>query len=184
MKLESWGLIAEVVSAIAVVLSLIFVGLQVRQNSKAQIQTGTQAVVSEYNDGIRALSADPELVCLYVRGTQDYSSLSGAERIRFSSYFLSMFNVQQQIHRLRRDGAIDKDIWSGFDAQLKDVVRLPGVYQWFETRAHWYGHDFRAYIESARSEPPPQTGPMLLHADPTCTPSPTATPPQPASAKP
>lgn len=156
MKLESWGLIAE-----------------------AQIQTGTQAVVSEYNDGIRALSTDPGLVCLYVRGTQDYSSLSGAERVRFSSYFLSMFNVQQ-IHRLRLDGAIDRDIWSGFDAQLKDVVRLPGVYQWFETRAHWYGDDFRAYIESARSEPPPQTGPMLLRADPACTPTPTATPQAPS----
>jgi hypothetical protein len=170
MKLESWGLVAEVVSAIAVVLSLIFVGLQVRQNSEAQMQTGTQAVVTEYNNGIRALSADPNLVCLYVRGSQDYFALSGAERVRFSSYFLSMFNVQQQIHRLRLDGAIDEDIWRGFDSQLKDVVRLPGVYQWFETRAHWYGQDFRAYIQSVRTEPP-QTDLMLLPADPACTPT-------------
>ena len=170
MKLESWGLIAEVVSAIAVVLSLIFVGLQIQQNSQAQVQTGTQAVVREYNDGIRALS-DPELACLYVRGSQDYLSLSGAERVRYSAFFISMFNVQQQMHRLRLDGAIDKDIWSGFDSQLKDIVRLPGVYQWFETRAHWYGQDFRTYIESARSEAPPQTDLTLLLADPACTPT-------------
>jgi hypothetical protein len=176
MKLESWALIAEVVSAIAVVLSLIFVGLQIQQNSKAQIQAGTQTVVSEYNDGVRALSIDPGLVCVYLRGLQDYSSLSGVDRVRFNAFFLSMFNVQQQIHRFRLDGAIDEDVWSGFDAQLKDVVRLPGVNQWFETRAHWYGRDFRAYIESARSEPPPQTNPLLLRADPACTPTPAATP--------
>ena len=48
MKLQKWGLVADVVSAIAVVLSLIFVGLQVKQNSDAQTQTGTQAVISEY----------------------------------------------------------------------------------------------------------------------------------------
>jgi hypothetical protein len=159
-----------------VVLSLIFVGLQIQQNSKAQIQAGTQAVVSEYNNGVRALSSDPGLICVYLRGVQDYSSLSGAERGRFSSYFLSMFNVQQQIHRFRLDGAIDEDVWSGFDAQLKDIVRRPGVYQRFTTRAHWYGRDFRAYIEAAHSEPPPPTDPMLLSADPACTPAPAATP--------
>lgn len=173
MKLENWSPIAEVVSAIAVVLSLIFVGLQIKQNSNAQVQTGTQAVVSEYNEGVRALSADPELVCIYVRGAHDYSSLSGAERVRFSSYFLSMFNVQQQIHRLRLEGAIDNDIWSGFDSQLKDIARLPGVYQWFETRANWYGHDFRMYIESARNGRP-HSG-MIPLADPACTPTAPAT---------
>ena len=82
-----------------------------------------------------------------------------------------MFNVQQQIYRLRLEGAIDDDIWSGFDSQLKDVVRLPGVYQWFETRAHWYGHDFRAYIETARNGPQSQSNMMAHLADPACTPT-------------
>lgn len=34
MKLEKWALVAEIVSAIAIVLSLIFVGLQVRQGTE------------------------------------------------------------------------------------------------------------------------------------------------------
>jgi len=176
MKIQKWGLVAEVVSAIAVVLSLIFVGLQVKQNSDAQTQTGTQAVITEYNNGVRALSTDSELVCIYLRGAHDYLALSGAERVRFSSFFLSMFNVQQQIYRLRLNGEIDEDIGSGLDAQLKDIVRLPGVYQWFESRANWYGRDFRAYIESARSETAPEDNVLRLIADPACTPNSTATP--------
>ncbi len=168
MKLERWGLFAEVVSAIAVVLSLIFVGLQVKQTSDAQTQTGTQAVITEYNEGVRALSTDPELVCIYLRGAHDYLALSGAERVRFSSFFLSMFNVQQQIYRLRLNGEIDENIGTGLDAQLKDIVRLPGVYQWFESRANWYGDDFRAYIEAVHSEPVPEDHVLRLIADPAC----------------
>jgi hypothetical protein len=171
MKLQQWGLAAEVVSAIAVVLSLIFVGLQVKQNSDAQTQTGTQAVITEYNNGVRALSMDPELVCIYLRGAHDYLSLSGAERVRFSSFFLSMFNVQQQIYRLRLNEEIDEDIGAGLDEQLKDIARLPGVYQWFESRANWYGRDFRAYIESAHSEPAKEDSVLLLIADPACMPN-------------
>lgn len=168
MKLEKWGLVAEVISAIAIVLSLIFVGLQVKQSSDAQTQTGTQAVISGYNDGNRALTLDPDLVCIFLRGAHDYSSLTGAERVRFSSFFLGMFNVQQQIYRLRQNGDVDADIGSGLGAQLGDIVRLPGVYEWFQTRAHWYGHDFREYIESLRSEPVSQNEAPLLVPDPAC----------------
>ena len=35
MTLSDWGNIGQVIAAVAVVLSLIFVGLQVRQNTKA-----------------------------------------------------------------------------------------------------------------------------------------------------
>ena len=177
MKLQKWGLVAEVVSAIAVVLSLIFVGLQVKQNSDAQTQAGTQAMITGYNDGIRSLSTDRELVCIYLRGMKDYTSLTGAEQVRFSSFFLSMFNVQQQVYRLRLEGAIDDEIGRGLDAQLKDVARRPGVRQWFETRAHWYGDDFRAYIESAASEPESENAAMQLQADPACAPEIAATSP-------
>jgi len=170
MKLQKWGLVAEVVSAIAVVLSLIFVGVQVKQNSDAQTQAGTQAVISEYNNGVRSLSTDPGLVCIYVRGLKDYSSLSGAERSRFSAFFLSMFNVQQQIHRLRLNGDIDEEIGAGLDAQLRNVARLPGVQQWFDTRAHWYGKEFRDYILSVRTEQGPPDPVMLLVDDPACAP--------------
>lgn len=170
MKLQKWGPVAEVVSAIAVVLSLIFVGLQVKQSSDAQTQTGTQAVIGGYNDGNRALTSDPDLVCIFLRGAHDYSSLTGVERVRFSSFFLGMFNVQQQIYRLRQNGDVDEDIGSGLGAQLGDIVRLPGVYAWFQTRAHWYGRDFREYIESLRSEPATQNKVPLLIPDPACTP--------------
>jgi hypothetical protein len=176
MKLEKWGLVAEVISAIAIVLSLIFVGLQVKQNSDAQTQTGTQAVISGYNDGNRVLTTDPDLVCIFLRGAHDYSSLSGSERVRFSSFFLAMFNVQQQIHRLRKNGDVDEDIGSGLGSQLKDIVRLPGVYEWFKTRSHWYGRDFREYIELLRSEPAAQNEAPLLVADPACAPSTAAAP--------
>ena len=43
MKLERWALIAEIVGGVAIVLSLIFVGLQVRQSAE-QTALNTDAI--------------------------------------------------------------------------------------------------------------------------------------------
>ncbi len=48
MKLSEWASVAEITSAFAVVISLVYVGLQVSQNTIAVTQSTHQAMV-DYN---------------------------------------------------------------------------------------------------------------------------------------
>ena len=152
MNLKKWALIAEVTGGIAIVLSLIFVGIEVRQSSEAQLQGSTQAVVSEYNAGVRLISTDRELACIYGLGMEDIESLAGLEQIRFSAYLLSVVNALQQMHTLNAQGSIDTAVWSGFESQMREIVSYPGFRQWFAVRRHWYSADFQAYADSLRNE--------------------------------
>jgi hypothetical protein len=52
MKLEKWALVAEIVSAIAIVLSLIFVGLQVRQGASATALNTRAIEVAAYKTSL------------------------------------------------------------------------------------------------------------------------------------
>ena len=76
--------IGELIAAAAVVISVIFVVIEIRQNSEAQIQSTTQAAVSDYIGSLERLVDNPDFTCLYVRAVQDYQSLTGSERLRFS----------------------------------------------------------------------------------------------------
>ena len=49
LQISEWGSIAEVVTAIAVVISLIYVGLEVQRNTVARVQTSTQALITDIN---------------------------------------------------------------------------------------------------------------------------------------
>jgi len=80
-KILMWPLskihqVGELIAAVAVVISLIFVGYEVRQNNERQIQATTQTMVSDYASGLLAVANDAELACIYVRGTADYLSLT------------------------------------------------------------------------------------------------------------
>ena len=157
---DSWPMkralqIGELVAAAAVVISVIFVVIEIRQNSEAQVQSTTQAAVSDYISSLERLVDNPDFTCLYVRAVQDYRSLSGSERLRFSGYYMSTYYQLQEMHRLVEEGAIDDDTWSGFHALLTETTRYPGVREWWEDRRSWFSVRFQDYIDALIAANPP-----------------------------
>jgi len=158
--------LGELIAAVAVVISLVFVGYEVQQNSKAQTRTATEAVVRDFVGTIRMLSEDAEMACIYAVGVQDYRALSGSERLRFSAYFLGVFYALQEMYTLVQQGSIDSDIWVGFDELMGEIGQLPGVRDWFETRRRWFTEDFQLYIDAIALDRPP--GDPVIYDDPAC----------------
>ena len=83
MKLEKYALIAEIVGGLAVIFGLIFVGLQLRQNTIAQRVTATQTLVVDYANAVDFLTKDEQFACIYVRGSNGLENLTGIERYEF-----------------------------------------------------------------------------------------------------
>lgn len=155
--------VGELVATLAVVLSVIFVGIEIRQNSEAQARAATQAAVSDYIGSLERITESGDIACLYVRGAQDFGALSGSERLRFSAFYMSFYYQLQEMRRLAEEGALDRETWSGFEGLLRETTRYPGVRQWFEVRRHWFGPGFQEYIDGLMRENSPIE--MYLFAD-------------------
>lgn len=145
----------DIVAALAVVASVVFVAVEIRQNSEAQVQSTTQSVVSDYIATLEKISDNPDFACLYVSGVQDYASLTGSERLRFSAFYMSLYYQLQEMHRLSEEGSVDADTWSGFRSILKETTRYPGVRQWFGSRRDWFSSRFQAYVDGLISDNTP-----------------------------
>jgi len=76
--------IGQVVGALAVVGSLIFVGLQVRQNTKSNQTSALQLNADYWLNYITAL-ADPEFAKLYAMGASGRADL---DKQQFGQFFL------------------------------------------------------------------------------------------------
>lgn len=146
--------VGELVAAIAVIVSVVFVGVEIRQNSQAQVQATTQVAVSDYVGSLELLASDPAFACLYTRAVQDFESLDAADRLRFSAYYMSTYYQLQEMHRLSEEGAIDADTWSGFHSLLQETTRYPGVRQWFAVRRTWFSERFQAYVDELMQQAP------------------------------
>ena len=139
-----------VVGVIGIVISLIYVGYELRQNTIATRAQGHQELVAITISGIDLQLSDQTLASVVDRGNADISSLSEAERSRFSLYIFRVLNMWELAYYQYRDGALNFEVWESWNSWECERVKLPGVREVWrsaELGAGW-GKSFREHVKS------------------------------------
>lgn len=148
MKLEKLALIAEIVGAIAVVVSLLYVGIGIRQNTDAILVANHQNILAmdvEKNSWLR----DPEFAELYNSALSDEEGLSGSRKLQFRAFVSDQINIWENIYVTYHKGLLDVAIWEGYDSFYSSQMRLPAYRLiWEEAREGWSG-DFANHVDAA-----------------------------------
>ena len=142
--LAAWG---EFIGGIAVVVSLIYLAGQIRQNSRL-LRASTASASSVTNTaGNTLLAQDPDLARIYLDGIADRSSLSEGDRLRFEALVTMWFNGWNQEYQFAADGVISPAVWNARRRSIGRLAELPGVRQtWSEWRGT-YGDEFIDYMD-------------------------------------
>jgi len=128
MSLNDLANLGQIIGAIAVVISLIYVALQIRQNTNAVRSATAQTVHEHFANWYRLVAADGELARIVANGLRDYGSLSEQERVRFVAAFMSFLSYSQNAFLKWREGLLASPV-----AGLGACHHEPGV------RARWQG---------------------------------------------
>jgi hypothetical protein len=116
---EAISAIGQVVGAVAVVISLIYVASEVRRNTRATQLAAMRSMHDAFNRWIQQLGQYPQLAEVYYRGLHDSESLQPTDFVRFSFDFL-----RRCITSKRR--AISKNVCGGGEKRpCKTSTRIP-----------------------------------------------------------
>ena len=153
---EAISAIGQLVGALAVVISLIYVAREVRSGAHATREASMRSVSESYTRWIQQLSAHPELRELYYRGIHDFNSLEGADLIGFSVLMLEAFRLNEEIYHQRSEGQFGPRLWRGFEVSFPELNAYPGVRAWWRTRSHWFSEEYAKHIDQLQqtAEPP------------------------------
>ena len=137
MNLQDWGAIGEVVSALAVVATLIYLAKQIRQHTHAMDEARKLALAQTYqtrSDALQAMlvsAADSEhigpiIIKLtelgYPARVEVLDELSEAERGRFRMWQIAQQTHWDNMHYQYQQGYLDHEYYE--DAFKERVVRL------------------------------------------------------------
>src|SRR5262245_868299 len=147
MSLDDLANLGQVIGAIAVVISLIYVALQIRQNTNAVRSATAQAVHEHFAKWYHLVAADDELAKIVASGLRDYASLSEHERVRFVAAFMSFLSYSQNAFLKWRDGLLASPLWLGWELVIMNLVCAPGGKAFWKDRAYMFGDEFRRYID-------------------------------------
>lgn len=141
MPWEAIATIAKVVSAIGVIVSLIYVGLQLRQNNK-NLRIATQhAITDSIGQTYRNLQT-PGVAKLFLIGIKNFNDLEGERSLQFSGLMGEIYRNYEDIFVQWINKALDENSWKGQRSAMLDILSQPGSRQWWETRRHWYNKKF------------------------------------------
>lgn len=126
MKKIDLGQTITILANLSVLLGLVFVGLQIQQNTQELRSEGARALTESVNATNAGIYSDPSLAELIIRGESDLSSLSPVERERFDRWQFSRLNIAEYVLDLEREGVTDLNF--GFvDVVERDFTQEPGL---------------------------------------------------------
>jgi len=142
--LAAWG---EFIGGIAVVVSLIYLAGQIRQNSKllqvsASVAQG-ESEIAQYKLGVD----DPELVHIIERGVVDRDSLSDSDRRRFESWLGMSTAIFQRNYFMAQDGALKQALWQGEMRANMEMLQQPGSLGWWNDRKGRFSDEFGEFLD-------------------------------------
>ena len=138
MSIQDWGAIGEIVGAIAVVASLIYLAVQIRQNTR-QISLSLEASklaafernVESGNRAREALISNPEITQLFLKGLKNYGVLPPTDKFRCNMLFRNMFSEMHGIY-IRQLTIGGDSAQEAMHKQLSVLLDNPGIHQWLE----------------------------------------------------
>jgi hypothetical protein len=137
MTLQDWGAIGEVVGALAVVVTLIYLAKQIRQNTHAMDEGRKLALAQTYqmrSDALQAMTVEAadsqhigpiidKLTQLgYPEDTTSIAKLTNDERARFRLWQIAQQTHWDNMHYQYQQGYLDQEYYE--DAFKDRVVRL------------------------------------------------------------
>jgi hypothetical protein len=154
MTLQDLGNIGELVGAIGVIVSLAYLAIQIRQNTRSVRSASFQEAIRDVISITDGLSTDEELSRIYWKGLADFDSLEPHERRRFSSYLVGMFRRFENLVYQTENGALDAESWEGVRVTAERTLARPGAAAWWREGQELFSDDFRAYVERELMEKP------------------------------
>ena len=160
MNWDAIGAIGEIVGAIAVVVSLAYLAVQIRQNTKQvaeQVKAlkleGHNAAANDHSRFRQSIIQSPQVASLWRRGKLNYIDLSPDEQAQVGELFRDYFwaNANMQLRNLQ-SGAVDDSLWDIAVAGLRPYLENEGVRQWWaESKAEFPG-DFIKVVDRVSLE--------------------------------
>lgn len=112
VTLERLNPLLELVGGIAVLVGLVFVGLELRQNTEAVQAATLQSLTEQSQDYLLLLAADSEINDIWRRGVANPAALEESEASRFNFLYRAQWIRLQNAYLQWRRGTLDDNDWA------------------------------------------------------------------------
>ena len=141
--------LAEIIGAIAIVISLIYVGRELNANTAAVQAASLQSVTNASSVSMLAVVENEDFARIRIQATRDVSQLSETERLRWFLYQRQMWLHFQNVWQQWELGTLDNGVWQGYERVIcRDLLGDDAArQQWRDRHVYALSAQFVSHLE-------------------------------------
>ncbi len=147
MTLQDLGSIGEFIAAIATLVTLVYLAVQIRQNTSSMRASMFQEAVRDFALASDVLASDADLARIWRTGIRDFDALEPDERHRFAAYALGLFRRTENVFFQTQHGALDPAFGESVIGSVRIMGSWPGVVAWWARARVLFSPSFREYVD-------------------------------------
>jgi hypothetical protein len=151
MTLESLGNIGDLIGGVAVVVTLVYLAIQIKKNSSAVQMNALQTLQNEANQANIAVASNPELARVLAAAEAGIDKLSPVERYQFDYFAVHFFETYESAFHMHARGHIDSEIWASWKLGFRNEP-TPAFLDYWDLENEDYLPTFREFVETCRTD--------------------------------
>ena len=130
MNWDAIGAIGEIIGAVAVLVTLIYLATQIRQNTE-QARLNSIQSVNASNDSAFEPIYIPENSLIFTKGQSSYSSLSEHEKLVFNMLMTRLIASFDSTTYQYLQGSYNQELYFGTAEFYSSFIKSPGGSEWW-----------------------------------------------------
>ncbi len=155
LNLSDLGSLGEFFGAVGVIISLVYLSGQIRQNTRALKASSNHAINDSFSSFLTLLVQTPEANRIMIAGVDGLEELSEEDRSTFYSLLGILFGNFENAFFHYQHGMMESGQWSRWRFAVGWYAGFPGVALWWSNRKIIYNRDFRALVDSEQGRAGP-----------------------------
>jgi hypothetical protein len=154
MSIELLGVIAEIISAIAIIVTLVYLSIQVKDSARASRSAAVTDATTAMQAFYQELGSNSSTSKLFLDGLTKPESMSQETQYQYLMMMHSCFLGFQRSYFLAREGTLDVALRDSIGTAMHAVNRLPGMHLYWRQRKGYFQPEFIEWVESLLARDP------------------------------
>jgi hypothetical protein len=145
-----WSAIAEILSSVAIIITLGYLAIQTQQNSAAILaSTRHQMLSADLQINSDAINNPSISISMWKE------DLTTEEKVQLQYWLINLVRSREHQWFQLRDGLLDDELWQSYLSGLSATLSTPRTRAWWENvKYEWFDHEFVGVVSDLLSNIP------------------------------
>ena len=165
MTWETAGVIAEIVAAISVLVTLWYLAIQLKQNTeleRAELEVQLGLTWADLHDN---MIQNPSLARAYDLAAENWNEMSDEDVRAYLWFVAKSFHILEGMFRQQQRGLLSNDVWAPYERYISGVMQIEAVLGWWQSDGSLTSSEFQTHVDNLLRNPPEESWRQISTAE-------------------